>query len=209
MVAVDRLSFDVPPGCRDRLGQVHHHAHDPRPGLARRRTCPHRWPALPPASLAAARGRRAAGAQGLPPGPLRPRSPGRAGGQQRDHPVQGGWGAGASRPPGRGTQAGREVLARHGAAPRHRRGAAGRPSRAAARRAGERPRPGGNPLDTRPAPVTGRRRPGSPGLQPPDQRNGPDGRPARGDRQRTAARRHHRRRAVRPGPQPRRSIPAT
>jgi ABC-2 type transport system ATP-binding protein len=56
---------------------------------------------------------------------------------------------------------------------------------------GERPGPGGNPLDTRPAPVTGRRRPGSPGLQPPDQRNGPDGRPAGRDRPGTAPGRHH------------------
>ncbi len=47
------------------------------------------------------------------------------------------------------------------------------------------------------------------GLQPPDQRNGPAGRPAGRDRPGTAPGRHHGGRAVQPGPQPRRGLPAT
>src|SRR5215475_11968994 len=90
-VAVDTLSFDVRPGSvtgflgpngsgksttmRLILGLD-------RPDAGQR-------PPVPRAALAAAGGRRAARGQGVPPRPQRSRSPGRAGGRQRDPAVQG------------------------------------------------------------------------------------------------------------------------
>ena len=201
-VAVDALSFDVRPGSvtgflgPERVGQVHHDAADPRAGPARRRPGAHRRPPLPRAALAAARGRRAARGQGVPPGPQRPQSPGRAGGQQRDSAGPGRRGARHGRPDQRGRAAGRQVLPRHGAAPGRRRGAAGRPGGAAAGRAGERAGPRGRPLDPQPAEVAGRAGPHRVRVQPPDQRDGADRRPAGGDRPGPAARGHDRRRAV-------------
>ena len=76
----------------------------------------------------------------------------------------------------------RRLLARHAAAARDRRGAAGRPARADVRRAGERPGPRGHPLDARPAArPRGTRRHGAAVLAP-ARRGRAHGRPAAGDR---------------------------
>ena len=90
---------------------------------------------------------------------------------------------GIGRPPGhRGAPAdragggrgppGQRLLARHEAAARHRRRAARRPPGADVRRAGQRPGPGGHPLDPRVLQGAGRPGPHRPGLQPPDERDG-------------------------------------
>ena len=94
-------------------------------------------------------------------------------------------------------QAGREVLPRHGAAPRHRRRAAGRPGRAALRRARQRARPRGHPLGPPPAARPGRTGPDGPRLEPPHHRDVADGRAAGGDRARQPDRGDERRRVHR------------
>ena len=107
-------------------------------------------------------------------------------------------------------QAGRRLLARHGAAARHRLGAARRPQGRRPRRAGQRPRPRGRAVDPHPAQVPRRRGPHRLRLQPPDERDGGHREPAGRHRPRPADRRHHgravpRRREgqQRPGPHPR------
>ena len=87
-------------------------------------------------------------------------------------------------------QAGRRVLARHGAAARHRQRAARRPGDADPGRAGQRPRPRGHPLDPQPAEGPGRRGPDGLRLQPPDVRDGADRRAPDRDRAGQAHRRH-------------------
>src|ERR1035438_3245920 len=63
----------------------------------------------------------------------------------------------------------------------------GRAGRAAAGGAGQRPGPGGHPVDRGAAEVPGRRGPHGLRVQPPDQRDGPDRRPPGGDRPGQAA----------------------
>ena len=86
-------------------------------------------------------------------------------------------------------EAGRPVLARDGPAPRHRRRAPRRPGHPDPRRAGQRPRPRGDPVD--PEHAEGARRGGTDGLRllAPDERDGADGRPPDRDRARQADRR--------------------
>ena len=155
--AVDELSFTVRPGDRDRLsrperlGQVDHDADDPGARRAQLGQRDRERQALPRPQGSAARGRRAArGALGAH-GPLGLSPPARAGADarhlERPRPR-------ADRPGGAargGAQAGRPVLARHGPAPGDRDRAARRPFDAAARRAGQRARPGRHPLDPQPA----------------------------------------------------------
>ena len=80
--------------------------------------------------------------------------------------------------PQRGAPAGRRVLPRHVPAARHRRRAAGRPAGRDVRRAGQRPRPRGRAVDPHPAQDAGRRGPHRAAVQPPDERDGDDRRPA-------------------------------
>ena len=122
---------------------------------------------------------------------------GRAGRQQR-HPARPGRRGARDRRAGRGGRpAGGEVLARHGPAARRGGRAARRSRRAAARRAGQRPGPRGHPLDQAATAVHGRRGPHDLRLQPPDQRDGADGRGTGGDRARPPARADDRTRAPR------------
>ena len=116
-------------------------------------------------------------------------------------------GAAADRARIGGPAPGRRLLARHEAAARHRRRAARRPAGADVRRAGQRPGPGGHPLDPRVLPRAGRRRPHRPGLQPPDERDGADRRPPGHHRPRPAARRRAHRGADRVQRPPRRAGP--
>ena len=163
----------------ERVRQVHHHAPDPGPGHGRPRHGQGRRPRLPRPAVPAPRGRRAARSQGLLPGPQRPGAPAGAGRQQR-HRAQ----PGRRNPPHRGPPQcwptrggrpqGRPALPGHGPAARHRGRAARRPAGPHPRRAGQRPGPGGNPLDQEPDEVAGRRGQDRLRLQPPDRRDGPD-----------------------------------
>ena len=81
------------------------------------------------------------------------------------------------------------------------------PGRPPPRRARQRPRPRGHPLDPRPAQGLRGRRPDRPGLQPPDERDGRHRRARPGPRPRPAARRPADERAARPGRQRRRARP--
>ena len=182
----------------ERIRQVHDHADDHGPRRARRRPRPGQRRPLPRAALAPARGGRAARRQGrsTPAGAPAttcarlaltneiPRRPHRRGARHRRADRGGG-------------PAGREVLARHGPAPRHRRRAARGPRRAPLRRADQRPRPRGHPLGPPPLARSRRRGPDRPGLEPPDQRDGADGRAARRHRPRHAHRRDQCRRVHR------------
>ena len=80
---------------------------------------------------------------------------------------------GLARPHG-GQPQGGPALPGHGSAARHRRRAARRPARPSPRRAGQRPGPGGHPLDQEPDEVAGRRGADRVRLQPPDHRDGAD-----------------------------------
>ena len=138
-------------------------------------TALHRRPALPVADDAPDRGRRPARRRGRPSRSARPGPPAVDGPEQRPSRPSGRRGA---RPGGAhvgGAAAGRRVLARHATAARHRRRDAGRPAGADVRRAGERPRPRGDPMDPGIPASAGGRGAGDPRLEPPDER-------ARGDR---------------------------
>ena len=158
-VAVDDLSFTVRARHRHRLprperrGQVDDDAPDHRPRRADRADASRSTAsAYREHRGAAARGRdacsrRARSTPGAPPTTTCSRSPRptgsrRAPGRRGDRP---------RRPAGGGAQARRQLLARHGPAARHRRGAARRPRDADPRRAGQRPRSRGHPLDPQPA----------------------------------------------------------
>ena len=78
----------------------------------------------------------------------------------------------------------------HGAAARHRGRAARRPADPDVRRAGQRPRPRGHPLDPQPDEVPGRPGPDGLRLLASDERDGADRRPSRRHRPGPAARRH-------------------
>ena len=81
------------------------------------------------------------------------------------------------RPSGGCAQASRQVLARDGAAARDRVGADRRPADRDARRAGQRARPGRDPLDAQPPARVGSRGTNGVRLLPPDERDGVDRRP--------------------------------
>ena len=95
---------------------------------------------------------------------------------------------GAARAPGQG------LLARHAPAARHRRRAPRRPARGAVRRADQRARPRRGAVDPRAAAAAGRRGAHRAGLEPPDERDAADRRPARRHRSRAADRRRDDRR---------------
>ena len=98
----------------------------------------------------------------------------------------------------RGAQAVQGLLARHEPAARHRRDPARRPARAHVRRAGQRARPGGHPVDPEPDEGPGRRGPHGLRVQPPDVGDGEHRRPPDRDRQGQAHRRLHDGRVHRP-----------
>src|SRR6266568_1532822 len=194
----------------ERVRQVHHHAPDPGPGRGRpRRHGQDRRPRLPRPAVPAPRGRRAARGQGLPPGPQRQGAPDRAGRQQRHPGNPGGRGAPLGRSADRSQPQGRPALPGHGPAAGHRRRAARRSARPHPRRAGQRPGPGGDPLDQEPDEVAGRRGPDRVRLQPPDRRDGADRRAPHRHRGRPAAGRHHGGRTLRQEHIPRGRVPRT
>src|SRR5215469_1936296 len=145
---------------------------------------------VPGHGVAAARGRCAAGRACGAPGPVRLQPPVLTGRGQRNSPKARRRGARSGRAHVGGAQAGRRVLPRHVAAARDRRGAAGGPGDAVVRRAGQRPRPGRDPVDQDPHASARRRGPHGLRLEPPDERDGADRGPSAGDRQGTAARGH-------------------
>ena len=197
-VAVDDLSFTVRPGIvtgflgPNGAGQVDDDAPDHRPRLAdrRKRHRERQGVSRPPGPVArgrdAARGprdpHRALGLQ--PSARARPDARHRRAPRRRGHRPR--------RAARGGAQARRRLLARHGAAARHRRRAARRPGDADPRRARERPRSRGHPLD--PHAAAGSCRGGQDDLRlvPPDERDVADGRPADRRRTRTADRRARR-----------------
>ena len=131
----------------ERLRQVDHDAADPRARPAERRRRDRQRQALPRPRCAAARSGSAARSALHPHGPLRVQPSARACADAWDR-AQARPGVDRPRRPARcRAQAGRQVLARHGAAARHRDRAARRPAHPPARRAGERARPRGDPLD--------------------------------------------------------------
>ncbi len=130
----------------ERVGQVDDDAHDHGPRLPRLGVGPDRRQALFRVGLAPPGGRRPARREGVPPGPDRPQPPALAGPHQRHPAAPGRRGPGPGGPELRRQPAGREVLARHEPAARHRRDPAGRPGCVAVRRAGQRSRPRGHPL---------------------------------------------------------------
>lgn len=179
------------PGAQ-RLRQVDDDADDPRPGQPHLGAGDDRRLPVPQAAERSPSGRRAAGRQG---GARRSRGPQPSAelGPAVRHPgPPGGRGARRRGPPGRGAEALQGLLARHGAAARHRGRAARRPPGAAVRRARQRPRPRGHPLGPQPDEVA--RRGGSYGLRllAPDERDGADRRPPDRDRARSAPRRYER-----------------
>ena len=101
----------------------------------------------------------------------------------------GGRGARAGRARRRGRTPDPRLLARHAAAARHRRCAAGRPAGADVRRAGQRAGPGGHPVDARPAARPRRPRRHGAAVVPPARRGRAHRRPAAGDRRRADRRR--------------------
>ena len=139
---------------------------------------------------AAARGRRAARGASDPHRPQRLQPPAGAGPDPCHRPRSRRRGDPAGGPRVRRPQAGRRVLAGYGPAARHRRRAAGRSRHADPGRAVQRPRPGGHPLDPKPAEAAGRR--GSHGVRllAPDERDRAHGRAAGRDRPWPADRRH-------------------
>ena len=145
----------------------------------------------------AAPGRRAAGRDRPAPRADRDGAPGLDRAEQRHRAPPGRRDAPADRPGGGREPQAQGVLARHEAAARHRRGAARRPAGADVRRAGQRPGHRGHRLDPPVHARPGRRRPHRPGLQPPDERDGADRRPADRHRPRPPDRRHHHRPAHR------------
>src|SRR5690349_6947986 len=158
----------------ERRREVHHDAHDPRPGRADQRLGHGQRPAAAGARRAAARGRRHAGPAGGAPVPQRLPPPARARPDHRHPPVPGGRGDRRGRAALGGGPAGRQVLPRHGAAARHRRRAARRPGHRGAGRAGERAGRRGHPVDARDAGRTSG--PGQDGLRllAPDERDRAD-----------------------------------
>src|SRR6266704_5292175 len=185
----------TPPEARDRLprperrGQDHHHAGDPGPGRAHLRPDPGRRPPVRHADPAAARGRVLARRDRPARRPDRLGAPALRRAEQRDRAAPGHRGARAGRARGGRAAPGQGLLARHEAAPGHRGRAARRPPGTHVRRAGQRPGPGGYPLDPRVLQGTGQAGPHRPGLQPPDERDGADRRPPGRHRPRQAARR--------------------
>src|SRR6516165_4359383 len=145
---------------------------------------------VPGHGVAAARGRCVAGRARGAPGSVRLQPPVRTGHGQRHRPPARRRGARSGRAGVGGAQAGRRVLPGHVAAGRYRRSAARRSGDAVVRRAGQRPRPGRDPVDQDSHALAGRRGPHSAGLEPPDERDGADRGSSAGDRQGTAARRH-------------------
>ena len=145
---------------------------------------------LPRPAGAAASGRRAAGGALDPPGPLGHQPPAGARPDARHPAPARRRGDRPGRPaPGR-AQARRHVLARHGPAARDRLRAARRPDHARARRAGQRPRPRGHPLDAQPAARARRRGPHDLRVLASDERDGADRRPPDRRGTRAAAGRH-------------------
>ena len=141
---------DRVPGA-ERGREVDHHAADPGAAHPQPRQCDRQRPALPGPAGAAAGGGGAAGRLGGGRGPNRPGPPDVAGPEQPD-PAAPGWrGARAGRPgSGRGPP-GRGLLARDGPAAGDRRRPPRRPRGADLRRAGQRARHRGDPLDPGPA----------------------------------------------------------
>ena len=151
-------------------------------------------PDPPPAARG---GGRAGGTRGARR-PQCPQPPAVHGAEQRHRPAAGRRGAGDGRPGRRRDAAGGGVLAGHEPAPRAGGGAARRPTRPAVRRAGERSRSRGHPVDPHPAARPGRGGPDGIRLEPPHERDGPHRRPPHRDREgapdrRRQHRRHHRR----------------
>src|SRR5690606_2857634 len=193
----------------ERRREVHHDADDPGAHAAHERFGAGGRPGVRAAARPPHRGGRPARRRGPPPRPAGCGPPARDRAEQR-HPARPRRRGAADGRPGEGRppQGGR-VLARDAAAARHRGRAARRPPHPHLRRAGERPRPGGHPLDPRPDAQPGRRGARGAVLQPPDERDGPHRRPPDRHRPRAAPRRHGHAR-VRPGqgrgrrPRPRR-----
>ena len=199
-VAVDDLSFEVDPGVvtgflgPERLGQVDHHAHDHGARQPDVGDGPRQRHALRRAAVAAARGRRPARRQGLPPRP------------QRLQPPPASWPGPTTSPDRRIdevldivglTSVAHQRAGRYSLGMGQRLGIAsallGDPGGPALRRAHQRARPRGHPLGPPPAARPRRRGPDGVRLQPPDQRDVPHGRAAGGDRPRHPDRRDERR----------------
>lgn len=174
----------------ERGRQVDDDAHDARARPAHRRERPYRRKALRPPEGTPEVHRRPAGRQGHARRPqrLQPSALPRA--EQRHPEAASGRGPRHRGPHGGGAEEGQGVLARHGTTARDRRRAAGRPADPDVRRAGQRSRPRGHPLDPQPDEVA--RGPGPYGLRllPPDERDGADRRAPRGHRTGATARRH-------------------
>ena len=185
-VAVANLSFDVQPGSRhrlprsERIGQEHHdavHAR-PRPGRHRRRAV--RRQAVrrrSPKPLHEVGALLDAGY--VHPGPIRSQPPAVDGGVERVAEEAGRRGARDRRALVGRHQALAHLLARHAPAAGAGRCAAGRAAHDHPRRAGQRPRPRGHPLDPRRAGAPGRTGQDRAGQQPPAQRDGAHGHVAR------------------------------
>ena len=186
--AVDHLSFDVRPGTvtgflgpngsgksttmRCMLGLDRP---DTGGALVRRA-------GVPPAGVAAARGRRAARRRLRAPRPQRPQPPALARGVERAAAFPGRRGARTGRADhGRRTRV-QDLLARHAPTARAGRRAARRPAHRDPRRAGQRARPGGHPLDPRRAGAPRRRRADGARQQPPAVGDGADGQRSGRDR---------------------------
>ena len=149
--------------------------------------CAGRGPSLPADPPPAATGRLAARRDGPARRAHRLRPPAVGGGQQRHRPRPGDPDAGTGRPRRGRSAARRRLLARHEAAPRYRGRAARRAAGADVRRAGQRTRHRRRPLDPAAAARARGRRPHGPGVEPPDERDGADGRSPDHHRPRQAA----------------------
>src|SRR5262245_20217251 len=187
---------------RDRLrrtqrrGEVDHDADGAGSGRARRRRGPCQRPPLRSGDPSAARRGRPLGGGCHPPGSARPRPPALAGPQQRPAPPARRRGPRPRRPRTGRRPTHRRVLARHDPTARDRRGHARRPARPHVRRAGQRPRPRGHPMDPRVPALPRRRGPGGVRVESPHERAGGHRRPRDRDRSRPSDRRRARRRSA-------------
>ena len=196
-LAVDNLSFSVEPGQDhrfprpERRGQDHHDAADPRPGPADQRHGDRqrqavRQLAYPMREVGALLDAKAVHGGRSAYNHLLCLA------QTNNLPAAAGRrGAGPRRPERGRAEALQGLLPGHGAAAGHRRRAARRPGHPDVRRAGQRARPRGHPVDPQPDEGAGGRGPHDLRLQPPDVGDGEHRRSPAGDRPRQADRGLH------------------